>query len=106
MEESNDTVGREVFPLPVLLYSRPDCPQAESSRSYLEGLGVSFVELDVEADPEAALFARQYNQGDPCTPTIVFGNREIILVAPEREELDAALKQAGYGVGKNAVDNI
>ena len=106
MEETNDTVSREVYPLPVLLYSRPDCQEVKAQREYLEQLGISFVEVDVEGDPEASQFARQYNRGDPCTPVIVFGDREMILARPDRNALDTALRQAGYGVGKNAVDNI
>lgn len=106
MTEENDTVGNQVVPMPVLIYGRSWCEDTAEVRQYLDKLGISFMEINIEEDQDAASFVKGINKGRIVTPTLVFGNQELILVEPGRRELDMALRQAGYEVNGDALDTI
>jgi mycoredoxin len=98
MTDEKDVVGNEVYPLPVFVYGRSGCEGTQALRERLNELQVSFVELNVDEDEEAADYVRGVNQGEIRTPTVVFGNDEMVLVEPEVDVLDRALEEAGYQV--------
>ena len=98
MTGENDTVGNEVVPMPVMIYGRSWCEDTAEVRQYLDKLEISFMEINIEEDQDGASFVKGINKGRIVTPTLVFGNQELILVEPSRRELDTTLRQAGYEV--------
>lgn len=98
MEGNHDTVGKEVFPMPVLIYGRSTCEDTAFVRERLAELQVSFVEIDIDIDSEAAAYVERVNHGERITPTIVFGEESFIVVEPDHAELNQALRRAGYEV--------
>ena len=85
-------------PLPIVMYARPTCEDSELARDRLNELGISFMEINVDTDEEAARYVERVNNGFRSTPTIVFGDEALIVVEPTVEELDEALRRAGYEV--------
>jgi mycoredoxin len=85
-------------PLPIVMYARPTCEDSELARDRLNELGIPFTEINVDTDEEAARYVERVNNGFRSTPTIVFGDEAFIVVEPTVEELDAALRRAGYEV--------
>lgn len=85
-------------PLPITMYTRPTCEDSELARERLRELGVPFTEINVDEDEAAARYVERVNNGFRSTPTIVFGDETFIVVEPTVEELDAALRRAGYQV--------
>ena len=85
-------------PLPIVMYARPTCEDSELARRRLRELGIPFVEINVDEDEAAARYVERVNRGFRSTPTIVFGEEAFIVVEPSLEELDAALRRAGYEV--------
>jgi hypothetical protein len=93
-----DIIGNEVYPLPVMLYGKPEDPGTVRVRERLEILDVSFVEVDIDEDASASAYLVEIEDGDQRIPAIVFGDEEIILIEPGMEALDQALRQAGYRI--------
>jgi glutaredoxin len=71
-------------------------------RFWLQENHVSFVEIDVKQDQQAAEYVRAVNNGERVTPTVVFGERAFLLVKPDRQTLDDALWRAGYRLGADS----
>lgn len=85
-------------PLPIVMYAGPTCEDSELARDRLHELGVPFTEINVDENEEAARYVEQLNNGFRSTPTIVFGDETFVVVEPGVDELDEALRQAGYRV--------
>lgn len=85
-------------PLPITMYARPTCEDSQLARDRLQELGIPFTEINVDEDEAAARYVERVNNGFRSTPTIVFGEEAFIIVEPTVEELDAALRRAGYEV--------
>ena len=85
-------------PLPIVMYASPTCEDSELARDRLHALGIPFTEINVDEDEEAARYVERVNNGFRSTPTIIFGDEAFILVEPTVEELDRALRRAGYQV--------
>jgi mycoredoxin len=85
-------------PLSILMYACPTCEDSDLVRDRFHELGLSFREINIDEDEGAARYVEEVNHGFRSTPTIVFGEQAQILVEPTLEELDAALRQAGYGI--------
>jgi len=85
-------------PLPITMYTRPTCEDSDLARRRLQELGIPFQEINVDEDEVAAQYVERVNQGYRSTPTIVFGDEVFIVVEPTVEELDAALRRAGYTI--------
>ncbi len=84
--------------LPIVMYASPICEDSELARDRLQELGIPFTEINVDEDAAAARFVERVNNGFRSTPTIVFGGEAFIIVEPTVEELDEALRRAGYQV--------
>ncbi len=93
------TVGK---PLPIRMYARPDCEDSALARDRLRALGIPFIEINIEEDEEAARYVERLNQGFRSTPTIVFGDEAFYIVEPTVEQLDEALRRAGYEIPMSA----
>ncbi len=85
-------------PLPIRMYARPDCEDSELARNRLRELGIPFIEINIDEDETAAQYVERLNRGFRSTPTIVFGDEAFYIVEPTVEQLDEALRRAGYPV--------
>lgn len=83
-------------PLPIRMYARPDCEDSERARNRLQELGIPFIEINIDEDETAAQYVERLNRGFRSTPTIVFGDEVFYVVEPTVEQLDEALRRAGY----------
>ena len=60
------------MPPHVTMYSTPWCGYCRRLRTQLEDSGVSYTEVDIDEDREAAEFVMQVNGGNRTVPTVVF----------------------------------
>lgn len=56
------------------MYSTPWCGYCHRLKAQLGRAGVEFDEVDIEQDPEAALFVETVNGGNQTVPTVVFSD--------------------------------
>ncbi len=75
------------------IYGAGWCEDTQTTRDYLDRIGVTYEYLDVDADPQAKQWVVDHNGGKQKTPTVVIG--EQILVEPKNEALETALHRAG-----------
>lgn len=57
---------------PFVMYSTPWCGYCHRLKSQLNREGIEFAEVDIEAEPDAALIVEQANGGNQTVPTLVF----------------------------------
>ncbi len=74
---------------PVLLYCRPGCIDCRLARRFLERHGVSYTEINVRAEPEAAARVQEWTGGPLISP--VFDVDGQIIIDFKRAELARAL---------------
>jgi mycoredoxin len=60
------------MPTPVTMYSTTWCGYCRRLKSQMEREGISYVEVDIEQDPEAADLVMQLNGGNQTVPTVIF----------------------------------
>lgn len=106
MDEVNDTVSKDVYPLPVILYGHPTGDRTVKVRERMAGLGVSFVEVDIDTDQDGARLVENATRNGRKTPLVVFGEQKYVLVDPSMQELDKTLKMSGYKVDSNEMDSV
>lgn len=56
------------------MYSTPWCGYCHRLKSQLKREGISFDEVDIEAQPEAAAIVEKANHGNQTVPTLVFAD--------------------------------
>lgn len=54
------------------IYSTPWCGYCHRLKGQLEREGISFVEVDIEQQPDAAAVVETVNNGNQTVPTVVF----------------------------------
>ncbi len=81
-------------PEAIIMYCRQGCEDSELARSVLQGRGVPFIEIDIDADPDALALVRTVNNGYESTPTLVFPDGRI-LVEPTEQQLLRTLEEMG-----------
>jgi mycoredoxin len=54
------------------LYSTPWCGYCHRLKGQLEREGITFIEVDIEQQPDAALIVEEVNRGNQTVPTLVF----------------------------------
>jgi mycoredoxin len=69
----------------VTMYWRPGCGFCSALRRSLHSLGVSFTEINIWEEPDAAEFVRSVARGNEVVPTITVGSAA--LVNPTAEEV-------------------
>ena len=74
----------------IVMYGADWCPDCVRSKAYLDGRGVSYTYVDLEAFPEHDETVKSYNGGNRPIPTIVFADGSH-LAEPSDEELGAKL---------------
>jgi len=77
----------------VTVYTLPYCRHCRSLVQQLKERGVPFQEVDVVQTPGAAEQMLALNNGQRAAPTIRIGPQ--VLVGPEADELDEALREVG-----------
>lgn len=75
----------------IVMYSRPGCPDVARASYYLRERGLSWDEINIEADPDAKAQVIAWT-GRAVTPTLWIG--DIMLTEPDDAEIDAALADA------------
>lgn len=76
----------------IIMYTTSWCSDCHRAKYLLDEYGVSYVNIDVEEDPEGLAFVKQVNNGLRVVPTIVFPD-QTILVEPNNREL---AEKAGF----------
>jgi mycoredoxin len=56
------------------LYSTPWCGYCHRLKGQLQREGITFDEVDIEAQPAAALIVEKANNGNQTVPTLVFAD--------------------------------
>jgi mycoredoxin len=56
------------------LYSTPWCGYCHRLKGQLEREGITFDEVDIERDPDAAITVMNINDGNQTVPTLVFSD--------------------------------
>lgn len=77
----------------VTVYGADWCGDTSMTRNQLKKLGVPFVYVNVDKQPEGADWVREHNDGKQKLPTVDVDGK--ILSIPDEDELAAALKSAG-----------
>ena len=57
---------------PVTMYSTTWCGYCRRLKTQMDSEGISYVEVNIEEDPEAAAFVEQANGGNQTVPTLLF----------------------------------
>ena len=58
----------------VTMYSTPWCGYCQRLKSQMTRAGIEYTEVNIEQDPEAALFVETVNGGNQTVPTLVFAD--------------------------------
>lgn len=83
------------------IYTTSWCPDCRGAKRYLDGLGISYREIDVEKVPGAAEEVEQWSGGFRTVPTFKINDR--IIVDFDRSALDEALaSKNGYAAAVGA----
>ena len=56
----------------VTMYSTVWCGYCQRLKAQMTREGITFTEVDIEADPEAAAFVESVNGGNQTVPTVLF----------------------------------
>ncbi|MFI6500722.1 glutaredoxin family protein [Nonomuraea typhae] len=78
------------------VYTTTWCGPCKRLKSQLTREGITFSEVDIEANPEAAAFVESVNNGNQVVPTVVIetsGGR-VVRTNPSAREVKALLKAA------------
>jgi mycoredoxin len=78
----------------IIMYSATWCSDCRRSRKFLDSLGVTYVEIDIEQDPEAEALVIKLNDGNRSIPTIIFPDGSF-LTEPSNVTLEGKLDALG-----------
>lgn len=88
---------------PITVYWRPGCFFCASLRRKLDRSDLTYREVNIWDDPDAAATVRAYAAGNETVPTVVIGEAlaadAIGLVNPSLREVQAAVERHGRGGG-------
>ena len=76
---------------PIKFYGTSWCGDCRRAKAVFAELQVSYMWIDIDQDPQAAVFVQQVNRGLRRVPTIIFPDGSI-LVEPDSERLRAKLR--------------
>ncbi len=74
-------------PPQVIMYSTIWCGYCQRLKAQMSREGVTYTEVDIEHDPEAAAFVESVNGGNQTVPTVVFADGTAMTNPPLREVL-------------------
>lgn len=72
------------------MYSTPWCGYCHRLKGQLDREGISYHEVDIEAQPEAADIVEQANKGNQTVPTLIFADGSA-LTNPSIAQIKAQL---------------
>ena len=72
----------------ILFYSTNWCGDCRRSRKVLDAMNVSYTDINIEEDADAAAIVRKLNHGSQSVPTILFPDGSVLV-----EPSNAALEQ-------------
>lgn len=75
----------------ITMYTRPGCPDVARASRYLKERGLTWDEIDIDADSAARQQVVAWT-GRAVTPTLWIG--DTMLTEPDSTEIDAALAKA------------
>lgn len=70
----------------IVMYAVDWCPDCRRAKLFLKRHKISFLEINVDDDKQAASFVKDLNNGKRSVPTIIFPSGEI-LVEPSDGQL-------------------
>jgi len=76
---------------PIKFYGTSWCGDCRRAKAVFAELQVSYMWIDIDQNPQAAVFVQQVNRGLRRVPTIIFPDGSI-LVEPDSERLRAKLR--------------
>ena len=76
---------------PIKFYGTSWCGDCRRAKAVFAQLQVSYMWIDIDQNPQAAVFVQQVNRGLRRVPTIIFPDGSI-LVEPDSESLRAKLR--------------
>ena len=76
---------------PIKFYGTSWCGDCRRAKAVFAELQVSYMWIDIDQNPQAAVFVKQTNHGMRRVPTIIFPDGSI-LVEPDSESLRAKLR--------------
>lgn len=82
-----------IAPSVLTMYSTTWCGYCRRLKSQLDREGIAYVEVDIEAEPDAAEFVMSVNGGNQTVPTVHFPNGAALTnptLAQVKEQLAAA----------------
>lgn len=77
----------------VVVYTRPGCPYCFTLRAGLRRAGLTFREINIWADLDAAAFVRSVANGNETVPTVAVG--DVHMVNPSARRVREVARQAG-----------
>lgn len=77
------------------MYTTSWCPDCHAAKRALSGKGLTFEEINIEQDPQAAEYVMSVNGGRRSVPTLVSGDVAHSLSGFRPQKLDAFLAEAG-----------
>jgi len=84
----------------VVVYTRPGCPYCFTLRAGLRRSGLTFREINIWEDPDAAAFVRTVANGNETVPTVVVGDVRMVNPSARRVRTVAA-KASGLPLPKH-----
>ncbi len=87
--------------VPIILFRRRKCPEGESLQQFLLAREVSFQEVDIDGDPDAATLLAQKQGGEARTPALLLGTGLFLLTQPSERAVQDALRRVGYSKSVN-----
>lgn len=82
--------------LPLNLYGSHTCEDTALVRDRLRALGIAYSDHNREDDARVDALLARWNKGNLVTPTLVFGDEELVVAEPSLEQLEQLLRKAGY----------
>jgi mycoredoxin len=71
----------------VTVYTRPWCGGSTRVKRWLDGRGISYTEIDISRDSDAARYVEGLNGGYQSVPTILFDGKHV-ATEPSIAELE------------------
>jgi glutaredoxin len=84
LQSETDTVDK------IKVYGADWCPMTISAKRHLDSLGVAYVYIDVDDDPQASAWVKQHNAGKEKKPTFDIDGE--VLTAPSRAVVEQKLR--------------
>lgn len=77
------------------MYSTTWCGYCRRLKSQLDREGISYVEINIEEDPQSAAFVEKANNGNQTVPTVLVvppsGGENIVMTNPSLAQVKQAL---------------